>query len=294
MMGAAAPGAAPDQGTPSTPEPASTGAPAAPQAAPEPSKGDGQGSGQGQAQDGAQSPPEPKVTWEMFREARTRGTQLQQQLRSAEEKFQRDLAEAKKAAEENATFRRDYLELEKILAENQDLYDQLAQRIGKGGHAPRAPQNPEIQNLSQGLQEVREMMRQQQQAAMARAQEAEDAKLREQLDQTMKNFLSERGYRPDAFMDDARDYVLRRIAAMKDPQFEDVPFILHEWWKRQEGLKQHWVSELRNGKQADARLPVTPGPTTGSVGAKVDTGALDDKTSETLERTLRERLGWSG
>lgn len=277
-------------------------APAPSQTPAEVSAGDELGGDKASPQSGAPTSPQaqpaqdPTVPWAKFREVQTGHTQLRREYEAAKRQYQGELSKLQQQIQDSSRFKDDYTALEELLNKHPDIAEMLYDRVGKVGGAAKPPAmalSPEFQTMSKDVQEVKALLAQQRQQQAQAEQTASDTRIHEQLGKQTREFLIAKNYNPETFGDDALAYIHQRLNKMADPQWEDVPFILQEWWKREEQKKQHWVNGLRDGKITDQRLPSTPGPTPGAVAPKAESDAFGDRTQAALAEALRSRLGWT-
>lgn len=289
-MGAALP-ATPDQAPEPTPAPAEqTPAPApsaTPESTPSPTPTE--------QPPAAAKEPDPHVPWAKFREVQTQFTQTRRQAAAEAQRYQQQLQELQKQYDDHKRFKDDFSVLERLLNDNPDLADQLYQRATKGGgaatHNAPAQAPHEVQALLRDMQEVKAILADARQQQVQQRTAHEDELTKQQLDGVLIKCLKDRNMN-EAFLDQARSYVLARVAKeMPDLSLEEVPYVFSDWYKPLHQALNQQVESMRSGKQADQRLPVSPGAAP-PVSQRTSPGALDATTAQTLEEMLSQRLGW--
>lgn len=290
---------APPATTPETPSAAPAGdaggQPPAEGASGQPAEGDAAAARSG-------APPD-HVPYGRFRQVQTEYTRDRRQWQQEQARLQRQIDETARAQEAHSRDLADYNALKKFLQANPDLGEAFMERMnGRGGAAGTTGQAPVATlppKLAADLEKTRTFMEQmaseraadrQAQAQAARA--AEEKQLEQELDVTVRKELTTRGY-GDAILPIAKAYVLRRVLddKMDDAGFEDVQYLLADFWKALDGEHQRRMTTYRNGKTEDRSIPATPGSSP-PISASPEKGALDHVTSKRLEDALTQ-LGWN-
>jgi hypothetical protein len=196
----------------------------------------------------------------------------------------------------------DYEALQALLDENPEIVAQLEEQLrrGTGTGRARGPAQPAQMaipaELKSTMGEMQKFLRQQTTDRANAERRAEDQRTAQELNGEIAKFLTAKNY-DQKYLPSARQFVIDRIREMvarqEDPNIEDVPVLLAQWYRDMEGFYNDRVARMRDGRQADTALPASPGPTPGQVVPREnDPGANDEKTSALLLAALKER-GWT-
>lgn len=282
-----------------------------------PPAGDGSVPGDGKPAPTAASPegdkaPEGYVPYPKLREARVRGTQIQQEYEQAKQQWEQEKAdlEAKiqetTSATENSQEVQDYRYMQELLRQNPDIYQMLEQRVRESGngYSPVAPNRngapagrvempPEMKKWGETLERMEGRLTAQEQAAQQRESQARNAQVEQQLTGIVGDFLKKKNY-GNELAPMAMNYILDK--AERDPKwqgmdFEDVPHVLNEWYGMMERAVDARTKPLLNGKQEDSRLPPSPG---GNQAPVRGAPAVDDNATRGAMLDGLRRMGWGG
>jgi hypothetical protein len=269
------------------PAPAPTPAPDGGGAAPAPAPGVSPEGGSAQP-----APAEPNVPWGRFREVQTEYTRYRRDQAAAQQRYEQQIQTAQRDLEAHRKVKDDFTVLEQLLNNNPDIANQLYERATRGGAQPAGgqPLPQEVQVLLRDMAEVKSILTTARHEQTRQQQAHEDQMTRQQLDNSLKKLLTERKLH-EGFLDQARSYVLARVAQMPDLTLEEVPYVFSEWFKPIHQALNSQVETMRNGKRADQVLPASPGAAPPMTGTP-KSGALDDTTAKALEELLQQR-GWN-
>lgn len=252
--------------------------------------------------------PEGYVPFVRFREARQRGTQIQQAFEQAKAEWEQEKQQLQAQVEEaktsgqNSQEAQDYRYIQELFRENPDIYQMLQQRVSEGGgprYTPPGARNgaakvelpPEMKKWGETLESMKERLERQEQQAQEREKAAFNAQTEQKLTGIVNGFLEKKGYGQE-MASLALDYILNK--AERDPEwqgmdFEDVPHVLNQWHGMMERAFDARSKPLVNGKQGDRNLPPGPGGSQAPVRGAPSTD--DDATRHAMVEGLRG-LGW--
>ncbi len=289
---------------PQTPETLPVETPAAESASPPPAESGGEGKPPAEGEkppgvEGAQAESTPHVPWARFRQVQTEFTRARRGWADEQQKLTAQIEQSRKELEGIRRVEREYRAIEAALRAHPDLAEALAERLGSGRpgtQSPTAALPPEaaadlkaMRSHANEWRADREAQRSERERALAAQEEQQ---VRAELDTNLRKILTERNY-GEALLPAARAYILHRIREekMEDADFEDVPYLLADFFKAIEGVHQGRMQSYRNGKEQDRALPASPGVSP-PVSAKPAYGAMDGDTAKILEEELAKR-GWN-
>ena len=237
----------------------------------------------------------PHVKW---RESQQENARLQRQIQGMEAEHRTKFSSLEGEVGELRKMKADYEALGAILDENPELaaaFEEAIRGQGQGRvqrpHKALEPALPD--EVTKTIERMGKYVSAQEQRERQAAIAAADQRTSEQLDTLIGKHLGEWGYSPK-FAPHARQYVLAQIRAgvLENPTLTDVPYLLSQWYEMMEDFHTTRVEAMRNGHQADAGLPATPGPTSAQVAPAPAKDAFGPLTTRRFEESLA-RLGWT-
>jgi hypothetical protein len=152
--------------------------------------------------------------------------------------------------------------------------------------------HPDLRRWGETIEQLNQRLSAQEQSAQQAQKQAAMQQTAQQLDGQITKWLEPKGYGKE-WVEEAREFVLKRAREMPDLELEDVPYVLADWFKRTEGKVNTRVQSVLQGKRQDATLPATPGGSPTPVRTASPVGGNDGTTATQLEEMLRGR-GWNG